>query len=215
MTTSGVVSSAWHPATVTDRKPAGGGLTRIVLVPSAEVAASHDTPGQYVEVRAEGQTGYFVLSNDPGASPWELVMRDGGGASDVLLLMALPRGVEVTSAIGAGFPMRDVRGRELLLALGGTGIAAGPPVVRRRIHEGDALRTRVWVGARGDALPLAEEIDAWRAAGVEVSVASGFLDDAMRSTIAAAPEAPIFAVGADAMVAALRTLAPGRVHTNH
>jgi hypothetical protein len=37
----------------------------------------------------------------------------------------------------------------------------------------------------------------------------------MRAHIVAAAEAPIFAVGADAMVAALRSLAPGRVHTNH
>ncbi len=147
---------------MTDRKPAGGGLTRIVLVPTAEVAASHDTPGQYVEVRADGQTGYFVLSSDPGASPWELVMRDGGGASNVLLVMPVPSAVEVTVAIGSGFPMRDARGRELLVALGGTGIAAGPPVVRRRIGDGDARLTRVWIGARGDALPLAEEIEAWR-----------------------------------------------------
>jgi NAD(P)H-flavin reductase len=209
------VSSAWHSATVTDRKPAGGGLTRIVLVISADAATSHVVPGQYVEVRAEGQTGYFVLSSDPGASPWELVMRAGGGASDVLLVMALPGAVEVSSAIGSGFPVRDARGRELLVALGGTGIAAGPPVVRRRILDGDARLTRVWVGARHDALPLAEEIEAWRAAGVQVTIANGFLDDAMRGPIAAAPEAPIFAVGADSMIAALHTMAPGRVHTNH
>jgi NAD(P)H-flavin reductase len=200
---------------VTERTPAGGGLTRIVLVSSAEMAASHDAPGQYVEVRVEGQTGYFVLSSDPGALPWELVMRAGGGASDVLLVMPLPGAVEVTAAIGPGFPMGDVRGRELLVALGGTGIAAGPPVVRRRVRDGDARLTRVWVGARNDALPLAGEVEAWRAAGVQVTVANGFLDAAMRAHISAAPEAPIFAVGAEAMVAALRSMAPGRVHTNH
>jgi NAD(P)H-flavin reductase len=209
------VSSAWHSATVTDRRPAGGGLTRVVLVPHLEVAGTHAVPGQYVEVRADGQTGYFVLSNDPGASTWELVMRAGGGASDVLLVIPVPAEVEVSAAIGSGFPVHDARGRELFLALGGTGIAAGPPVVRRRIRDGDARLTRVWVGARGDDLPLAAEIEAWRAAGAEVTVSGGFLDEAMRTHIAASPEAPIFAVGADAMVAALRTLAPGRVHTNH
>jgi len=209
------VSSDWHPATVTERKPAGGGLTRIVLVSRFEVAASHEVPGQYVEVRADGQTGYFVLSNEPGASPWELVMRDGGGASDVLLVMPIPGAIEVTAAIGYGFPMGDVRGRELLVALGGTGIAAGPPVVRRRIREGDGPFTRVWVSARGDVLPMAEEVEAWRVAGVQVTVANGFVDEAMGPHIAASPGAPIFAVGAEAMLAALRALAPGRVHTNH
>lgn len=201
---------------MTERKPAGGGLTRIVLLPSAEVATTHAIPGQYVEVRAEGQIGYFVLSNDPGVSPWELVMRAGGGASDVLLVMSVPGPVEVSAPIGDGFPLGHVRGRELLVALGGTGIAAGPPVVRRRIREGDARVTRVWVGARGDDdLPLAGEIEAWRAAGVEVTVADGYVDEAMRGPIAATPGAPIFAVGAEPMVAALRALAPGRVHTNH
>jgi NAD(P)H-flavin reductase len=205
----------WHPATVTDRRSAGGGLTRVVVLPTAEVASSHDAPGQYVEVRAGGQTGYFVLSSDPGSSPWELVMRAGGGASDVLLVTPVPAAVEVTVAIGAGFPMADVRGQDLLVALGGTGIAAGPPIVRRRIREGDAPRTRVWVGARGDELPLAGEVEVWRAAGVEVTVAGGFVDEAMRAHILAAPAASVFAVGAEAMVDALRSLAPGRVHTNH
>lgn len=200
---------------MTDRKPAGGGMTRVVLVPSADVAATHLVPGQYVEVRVQDQTGYFVLASEPGALPWELVMRAGGGASDVLLVMPLPGAVEVTAAIGDGFPVADVRGRELLVALGGTGIAAGPPVLRRRIRDGDAQMTRVWVGARGDDVPLAGEIEAWRAAGVEVTVANGFVDESMRGPIAAAPAAPIFAVGAEAMVAALRALAPGRVHTNH
>lgn len=209
------MSSVWHPAEVTDRRPAGGGLTRVIVVPSADAAASHGVPGQYVEVRAEGQTGYFVLSSDPGAVSWELVMRAGGGASDVLLVMSLPAVVEVTAAIGDGFPVADLRRRELLVALGGTGIAAGPPVVRRRIRDGDARITRVWVGARGDDLPLAGEIEAWRAAGVEVSITSGYVDEAMRGHIAAAPATPIFAVGAEAMVSALRVLAPGRVHTNH
>lgn len=201
---------------MTERNPAGGGLTRIVLAPANGALASHGVPGQYVEVRADGQTGYFVLSNEPGASPWELVMRAGGGASDVLLVTPVPRTVEVSSAIGSGFPMSDMRGRELLIALGGTGIAAGPPVVRRRIRDGDAPRTRVWIGARADGLPLAGEVEAWQGAGVNVNVVDrGFVDQAMRTHIAAAGGASIFAVGAEAMVAALRSLAPGRVHTNH
>jgi NAD(P)H-flavin reductase len=228
----------YHPARLTSRSDAGGGMTMVILEPTAALGPSFTSPGQYVEVRAQGETGYFVLAGVPGELPWELVMRSGGGVSDVLLPAPLGLDVEVTAAIGDGFPMDAARGRRLVVALSGTGVAAGRPLVRHRISDGDAPLTQVWLGVRTLAeLPLATDIEAWRAAGVPVVVclsqpgdtpvgelySRGYVQDVMAARIPAGSlaDARVFAVGVASMIEAVRALAPRlgltseHVHTNH
>lgn len=228
----------YHPAKLVSRSSAGGGMTLIALEPAPEVAATYASPGQYVEVRTQGQTGYFVLAGMPGQLPWELVMRAGGGASDVLVVAPAGMDVECTAAIGEGFPMAAAHGRPLLVALSGTGVAAGRPLVGRRIADGDASRTQVWLGVRTHGeLPLASDLGAWQAAGTKVvvcvsqaadagddpDVARGYVQDVIASRVApgSLADAYVFAVGVASMVEALRALAPRlgmpaeRVRTNH
>ncbi len=231
-------TARYYPARLAARFDAGGGMTAVILEPEPGIAPSYTSPGQYVEVRLQGETGYFVLAGAPGELPWELIMRSGGGVSDVLLPAPLGLDVEVTAALGEGFPMEAVRGRPLVIALSGTGVAAGRPLVRHRIAEGDAARTQVWLGVRTLAeLPLAVDIAAWRASGVPLVVclsqpaevppeelyARGYVQDAMAARIPAGSlaDARIFAVGVSSMIEAVRALAPRlglpveRVHTNH
>jgi NAD(P)H-flavin reductase len=229
----------YHPARMVSRSPAGGGMTLVAIEPDRRVAASYTSPGQYVEVRIEGQTGYFVLASVPGLRPWELVMRAGGGASDVLLAGRIDVDLEVTAALGDGFPMEAARGRPLLIALSGTGVAGGRALVRHRIADGDGPLTQVWLGVRTHAeLPLASDLEAWRGANVPVVVCvsqpgdalpagelvyRGYVQDviAARVPAGALTDAYVFAVGVTSMVDALRVLAPrlgmapDRVRTNH
>jgi NAD(P)H-flavin reductase len=202
------------------------------------VVATYNSPGQYIEVRVDEQTGFFVLANEPGNRDWELILRAGGGASDVLLTLALDAPLEVTAAIGAGFPMLEVPRQPLVVALGGTGVAAGRPIVARRIRERDATRTTVLVGIRTAAeLPMRRELEGWLLSGVDVLVclskrddsvdgipfANGYIQDVLRMSSATRlrSDCHIFAVGTAAMIEALRSLAVEsgipreRVHTNH
>jgi NAD(P)H-flavin reductase len=239
-----VPEGRFYPARLLGREDAGGGLAQVVIETTADTAMTYTSPGQYVEVRAEQQSGFFVLSNEPGGAAWELVMRSGSGASDVLLNLAPGASFEVTGAIGAGFPMVQAHGHPLIVALGGTGIAAGRPIVRRRVAEGDAARTQVFVGVRArNELPMRGELEGWMREGVEVLVclskpdgsiegvrhAHGYVQDVLRSRAGAQAHVPsplllgghIFAVGPASMVEALRALAPELgialedVHTNH
>ena len=209
-------------------------MTIVRVVPPADIAGTYTTPGQYVEVRIDGETGYFVLAGPPGANPWELVMRSGGGASDVLLAAHPGRALEITPALGDGFPMDAARGRDVVIALSGTGIAAGRPLVGRRVADGDAARTQVFVGTRTRGeLALAGDIDAWTSAGITVviclsqgtpgdpgepgedprsdrRVALGYVQDVVRARVApgAWAHVHVFAVGLGSMIEALRSLAP-------
>jgi NAD(P)H-flavin reductase len=239
------VAGPFHPASIAARVPAGGGLTLLSIDAPESVTATYRSPGQYIEVRAvddretgPNATGFFVLASEPGARPWELIMRSGGGASDVLLVAPVGTPIEVTAAIGCGFPLDDARGLPLVVVLGGTGIAAGRPIVRARIRDGDAVRTDVLIGVRSRAeLALEGDLREWSAAGARVTVcvsqpdgelecvtpfAAGYVQDALRG-LGARPglKTRVFAVGPEPMVAALREVAPeigilrSDVLTNH
>jgi NAD(P)H-flavin reductase len=228
------------PARLVSLESVGGSLCQLTIDPGTHLARTHDSPGQYVEVRAQGETGYFVLANDPGAAAWELVMKSGGGASDVLLRMSAGGALEVTGALGAGFPMADVAGRPLLVVLGGTGMAAGRPIVRRRVRDGDAARTWVFVALRKrEEMALEGDLDAWANAGASVFVClsqgsaaddggrflHGRIPDILRAFAASHPgaieSAVVFFVGTASMVETLREAAaslgirPEDVLTNH
>jgi len=202
-------------------------MTLLAVHAGLEVAATYGSPGQYTEVRAQGQNGYFVLASEPRAPEWHLVMRAGGGASDVLLRMAPGDDLEVTDAIGPGFPMAAARGRSLVVALSGTGVAAGRPLVGRRVAEGDATRTEVLLGARTRSeVAMDRDLAEWDRAGVRIVVClsqddavaegaryvRGYVQDVLRArstrTARALSGALVFAVGMPSMVDALRDLAP-------
>jgi NAD(P)H-flavin reductase len=210
----------------------------MIIAVDAALASTYTSPGQYIEVRVDDKTGFFVLANESGALRWELILRAGGGASDVLLTLHPGAPFDVTEAIGTGFPMDEARGRPLVVALVGTGVAAGHPVVARRIVEGDASRTRVLIGIRtGAELPMRRELEAWLLSGVDVLVcmskgggsiegipfAHGYIQDALRTSggTRLPKDCRVFAVGTSTMVEALKGLAlesgiaAERVHTNH
>ncbi len=217
--------ATFRPARLAGRESAGGGLTRVLVEPEAALLASYRTPGQYVEMRAGGETGFFVLSNEPGSPVWALVMRAGGGASDVVLAIPVGSDIELTGAIGHGFPVEAAAGHPLVVALNGTGVAAGPPLVRRRVRDGDAARTKVFVGVRArDEVPIEDELQGWRRQGVDVVLClSQELPDAVRVQLSPGELADgrVFAVGSSPMIDALRALAPHlgldalRIHTNY
>jgi NAD(P)H-flavin reductase len=136
--------------------------------------------------------------------------------------------------------MADVAGRPLVVVLGGTGVAAGRPIVRRRIREGDAARTWVFVAVRRrEESALEGDIDAWADAGATVFVClsqgstaedggrfvHGRIPDILRAFAASHPgaieSALVFFVGTASMVETLREAAPSLgirpedVLTNH
>jgi NAD(P)H-flavin reductase len=230
----------FHPARLVSRRAVGGGLSHLRIDPGRAVAATYGSAGQYVEVRAEGETGYFVLASEPGEAAWDLVMKSGGGASDVLLRMSEGGALEVTDAIGAGFPMEQVAQRPLVIVLGGTGLAAGRPLVQRRIRDCDAQRTKVFIALRKrEESAFEPDLDAWADAGVTVvvclsqgvaadeggRVVVGRIPDVLHAFAASHPGAfalaVVFSVGTTSLVETLREAAPSLgirpedVLTNH
>lgn len=156
-------------AVLAARREAGGGLTLVGLEVGASLARGYAAPGQYVEIRTERGNGFFVLAGALGLSPFELLVRNAGGAADVLVTSALGTELEITAPLGDGFPADRATGRQLVVAVVGSALAVARPLVQRRVDERTADRTHVYIGARSATdVPLSEEVETWNAAGVEV-----------------------------------------------
>ncbi len=209
-----------HAARLISRD-AGRPLVPIILELPDAVRASHTVPGQYVSLAAGGESGYFVVASPVGAPQWRLLIKAGGTTADALLAEPLGATFAVTDALGKGFPMDEARGRRLVVAVAGTGIAAAPPIAARRIADGDARRTHLLLGLQLAAhMPCPDDVDAWRAAGMDVllcvsredaesaGIVRGYVPDVARERLARADGTMVFVVGPSAMVDATRTVAP-------
>ena len=222
-----------HAARLTERRD-GHPLVPIALEVDADVRTTHTTPGQYLSIVVAGENGYFVIASEIGALAWRLLVKGGGTVADALLAEPLGATFSITAALGAGFPCDEARGRPLVVAAAGTGIASVPPVATRRVAEGDAARTTVLLGLQRAAdLPCAEDVAAWRAAGMAVLLCvsreehhdtgsfRGYVQDVARAQVRPADRTMIFAVGPAAMVDGTREIAaqlgaaPGDVRTNY
>jgi NAD(P)H-flavin reductase len=211
-----------HRAVVLRKADAGAGLTLVALEPDPTQLATYTRPGQYVWVEPErGEGGYFVLSGDPGAGPWELVIRGGGDAADWLLAAPPGAPVGVTAALGHGFDLTAARGRPAAVCVTAGAIAFARCIVRARIASGDAEHTHVFLGvAAPGAVPLAEELAAFRSAGVRITAClatgapsapweeAGTVQDALARRVAQGVRpVRIFMAGNPAMMDGLRALA--------
>lgn len=168
------MSSAPRPSYViklADRRDVGGQMTLFAFDVPGVLRESYARPGQYSYFTLIGEAGYFVLGSREKKSPWEILLRRGGAAADLLIRAPVGTDVAASPALGAGFPVEKARGEEALVVVTAGAMAAARAVVGRRIEDGDAERTRLVVGARTiESIPLEDEIDAMRAAGVRVRV---------------------------------------------
>lgn len=207
------------------REPVGGGLTRLVLEVDRATAASHARHAQYVELRdPDGTKGVFALASSPGATAFELVVKAAGAMAERLLGAALGARLEISEARGRGFPLEDQRGKPLVLAGTGSGVAALLSALAARAdggRAGDARRTFVLYGVRERRdVALEPELARARDGGVEIAIClsrehadepgffRGYVQEVARAHRWELAEGKIFAAGSAAMLEGMREAAP-------
>jgi NAD(P)H-flavin reductase len=187
------------------------------------VSTTYRVPGQYVSIVACGEESYFVLAGAVGDTTWRLLVKGGGAVADMILAAPIGTRLQITGALGRGFPVEEAAGQRLVIAVAGTGIAAALPLATRRLADSDATRTHLYLGLRrASELPFAAEVDAWRAAKMAVTLCvsresatdawteRGYVQDVARKHLMHEAEPPrclLFAVGPAPMVDAMRALA--------
>jgi len=153
------------------RRDVGGSMTLFAFDVPGVLRESYVRPGQYAYFTLIGEAGYFVLGGRELRSPWEILLRRGGAAADLLMKAPVGTNVAATKALGAGFPVGNARGEEAIVVVTAGAMAAARAVIGRRVEDGDAARTRLVIGARTlDTVPLEDELDTMRSAGVRVRI---------------------------------------------
>lgn len=204
----------------------------MTLTPPSSHAAAYRSPGQYIQVRTDSGSGYFVLAGECRAPSWEILVRNNGEASTDLI--GAPEGTVVgaTSALGKGFPLERARGRALAIAVVGSALSVARPLMRDRVAHREAPLTSIYVGVRSSReIPLVDEVAGWAHAGARLVLClsraadddaavlaeavrgEGYVQTVIQAEIAsrklgASPESQmIFAAGPAGMLDAMRGLA--------
>lgn len=217
-------------AVLSSRQDANGDLLLVALAVDVEVARAYRTPGQYVEVKTASGKGYFVLANDVGTMPWQLLVKNAGGAADALATLPIGSVLPFEGPLGAGFSVERMRSKHVVVAVVGSAIAVARPVLRQRIDDGAASITHLFLGVRSPAdLPIPDEIAAWTERGIHVVLClsrselphfreilpgarreAGYVQHALSRALASG-DVPhgtlVIAAGPDAMLADMRSLA--------
>jgi NAD(P)H-flavin reductase len=219
-------------ARIAEKRDVGAGLVLVALDVDDFCRDSYTTPGQYAEltigddsIRDPGsaKNGYFALASDVLRAPWELVVKDSGGASRALLEAAVGAPLSVTTALGSGFEVHRADGVPAVIAVSGSAISVARPLLSWRAARDALASTFLYVGVRSvEETPLPDELSAWARRGVRVvlcasrdasggldgvEMTSGYVQDAITAAVAtgALPgDAVAFVAGHDAMTSALR-----------
>lgn len=219
-------------AVLTARTPAGGELLLISLDVDDPIAHRYTTPGQYIEVKAESGNGYFVLASDVGRRPWQLLVKNAGGAADALATLPLGTSFTVIGPLGAGFSVERMRSRHVVVAVVGSALGVARSVLGRRIADGAATATHLFLGIRAPTdLAIPDEVAAWAAQGIRVVLClsrseldhhrevlpssqrvAGYVQDALARALETG-EVPhgtlVIAAGPDSMLTDMRSLSTG------
>jgi NAD(P)H-flavin reductase len=227
-----------EPAAVLDAWDETAAFRGIRLALPPTLARAHERPGQVVKARTEAGEAFFALASapDPGGTA-ELLVKRGGAVADALVAAAVPgRSIDLTRPFGAGFPVEEAEGRDVLVFAAGSAIGPIRALLQHlMIHRNRFGRVTLFYGQRRGAefAYRAEHLD-WERRGIRVVLCPSGEDDAWQGVrgwvqevarslaFGGAPpgEAVAFVSGMTAMVDDVRlTLAaagvpPGRVHAN-
>jgi ferredoxin-NADP reductase len=210
--------SPWTPAEVVEVRDETSAIRTLVLdVPEWP---GHRA-GQSVDVRLTAESGYatqrpYSLASAPEDPRLELtVQRMGDGEVSPWLAREARAGdrLEIRGPGGRSFSWHVEDGGPLLLVAGGAGLVPLRAMLRHRRHQRSGLDTRLVLSVRTEEDQLyADEIEAWRAAGVEVTVTltrggGRRVDAAMLAEAGPPPEARphVFVCGPTAFVEAAAT----------
>jgi sulfhydrogenase subunit gamma (sulfur reductase) len=146
-------------------------------------------PGQFVEVSVLGVgEGPISISSSPSRSngSFELCVRRAGDLTGVLHRLGAGDTIGVRGPFGRGFPFEKFRGKDLLFAPGGLGLAPMRSLINQVLDErANYGRVTILYGARNPSeLLFTDEIAEWKARGdVDVHLTVDRADDNWKGNV--------------------------------
>ena len=128
-------------------------------------------PGQVAMLHVRGeQPAYFAFASAPEDHDLEVLVKQKGGASNIIYDMKAGETIDLVGIVGHGFPLDEKKHRDLVFVAMGTGVAPLRSALRHVLkRKSDFGQLVVLYGARTpDDFCYRDETDAWEDAGVEL-----------------------------------------------
>lgn len=156
-------------ATLTRNEPGGDGLRVLTFAHSPE---GYNTPGQFVTATVGGRkAGFFALASSP-SEPVTLLIKNLGELSEALCALEPGAAVEMSDAMGKGFPITGEG--ELVILCNGSAISACRPVVEAEIAAGLPRPVHFFFGVlKPQHRSFLADLERWANAGVKVHTVVG------------------------------------------
>jgi NAD(P)H-flavin reductase len=167
--TSPLLPHAWR---VAEAWRETGDVVTLALEPAAGDGACDWQPGQFNMLYAFG-VGEVPISVSGGTSRRLLhTIREVGPVTRALGALAPGSIVGLRGPFGTAWPLREARGRDLVIAAGGIGLAPLRALIDTVCRERDAFgQVAVLYGTRSPADQLyGPDLDRWRRAGLQVEM---------------------------------------------
>ena len=188
-------ASPWMPllATISDITPEVPGIAtyRLELADPRFAASFGFRPGQFNMLYLPGiGEAAISISSDPG-EPGTLLhtVRAAGNVTQALMRRKVGDMIALRGPFGSSWPMDACKGRDVVIASGGVGLAPLRPVLYHIVrHRADYGRVSLLYGARTPTdLLYTNEYDAWRDADIEVNTTVDIGDSDWRGNIGVVP----------------------------
>lgn len=137
----------------------------------ADARAFEFIPGQVGLLRVAGEDpAYFAFASAPDDPELEVLVKQKAGASSVIYDMKVGEELELVDIAGRGFPMNELKGRDLVFVAMGTGVAPLRSALRQVLrHKSEFGQLVVLYGARTpDDFSYRDETEEWKDSGVKL-----------------------------------------------
>jgi len=123
------------------------------------------TPGQFVEISLLGiGEAPISVTSSPDDPDFQLAVRRVGNVTEALHRLGASAKVGVRGPFGNGFPIEEMKGKDLLMVCAGIGLFPLRSLIRYAVqHRDDFRRLIIFFGCKtaGDQLFL-DELESWR-----------------------------------------------------
>jgi len=136
------------------------------FVDPAQWAAFQHRPGQFVEVSVfgVGEAPFCLASARDGKESFEITVRRTGVVTEALHALGPGAHLGVRGPLGNGFPMEEVKGRDIVFVGGGIGLPPLRPLIWEMLNRrSDFGKMTVLYGARTPAdLVYQDDLERWQ-----------------------------------------------------